>query len=41
MDNLIASNYSDGTPLHAVCSNDSTALGVTNSLVGAGFEKMP
>lgn len=42
MDNLIASNYSDGTPLHAVlCSNDSTALGVTNSLVGAGFEEMP
>jgi putative multiple sugar transport system substrate-binding protein len=42
MDNLIASNYSDGTPLHAViCSNDSTALGVTNSLINAGFEKMP
>ena len=42
MDNLIAANYSDGTPLHAVlCSNDSTALGVTNSLVNAGFEDMP
>jgi len=23
------------------CSNDSTALGVTNSLVGAGFEDFP
>ncbi len=40
MDNLIAANYSDGTPLHAVlCSNDSTALGVTNALINAGFEK--
>ena len=30
----------DGRPLHAVlCSNDSTALGVTNSLLGAGFTK--
>ncbi len=39
MDNLIAANYSDGTPLHAVlCSNDSTALGVTNALINAGFE---
>lgn len=38
MDNLIAANYSDGTPPDAVlCSNDSTALGVTNALVGAGF----
>jgi len=42
MDNLIAANYSDGTKLHAVlCSNDSTALGVTNSLVNAGFEEFP
>lgn len=42
MDNLIAAHYSDGTKLHAVlCSNDSTALGVTNSLVGAGFEEFP
>jgi putative multiple sugar transport system substrate-binding protein len=40
MDNLIAAHYSDGRPLHAVlCSNDSTALGVTNSLLGAGFTK--
>lgn len=40
MDNLIAANYSDGTPLHAVlASNDSTALGVTNALINAGFEK--
>lgn len=39
MDNLIAAHYSTGRPLHAVlCSNDSTALGVTNSLVGAGFD---
>jgi len=39
MDNLIAANYSDGTPLHAVlCSNDSTALGATNALINAGFE---
>ena len=34
MDAILASYYSDGTPLDAVlCSNDSTALGVTNSLV--------
>ena len=34
MDALLATFYSDGTPLDAVlCSNDSTALGVTNSLV--------
>ncbi len=40
MDNLIAANYSDGTKLDAVmCSNDSTALGVTNALIGAGFDK--
>lgn len=42
MDNLIAAHYSDGRRLHAVlCSNDSTALGVTNSLIGAGFEDFP
>ncbi|MFW6035311.1 MAG: multiple monosaccharide ABC transporter substrate-binding protein [Halothermotrichaceae bacterium] len=40
MDNLIASNYSADQKLDAVlCSNDSTALGVTNSLKGAGFTK--
>ncbi|QTL99234.1 substrate-binding domain-containing protein [Iocasia frigidifontis] len=40
MDNLIAAHYSAGQELDAVlCSNDSTALGVTNSLLGAGFEK--
>lgn len=41
MDNLIAAHYSDGeTKLDAVlCSNDSTALGVTNALIGAGFDK--
>ncbi len=39
MDNLIAAHYSDGRKLDAVlCSNDSTALGVTNSLINAGFE---
>ncbi|MDI9441806.1 MAG: sugar ABC transporter substrate-binding protein [Firmicutes bacterium] len=39
MDNLIAAHYSDGTPLHAVlCSNDSTAIGVTNALINAGFD---
>ncbi|WP_026505039.1 multiple monosaccharide ABC transporter substrate-binding protein [Butyrivibrio sp. NC3005] len=33
MDAIISSNYADGTKLDAVlCSNDSTALGVTNSL---------
>ncbi len=33
MDTIIAANYADGTKLDAVlCSNDSTALGVTNSL---------
>ena len=32
-DAIIASNYADGTKIDAVlCSNDSTALGVTNSL---------
>ena len=40
MENLISmNNYSPtGTPLHAVmCSNDSTAQGVTTALVNAGF----
>ena len=33
MEAIIAANYADGTVLHAVlCSNDSTALGVTNAL---------
>jgi len=42
MDNLIAANYSDGKKLHAVlCPNDSTALGVINSLTGAGFDEYP
>ena len=39
MENLIAAFYADGTPLDAVlCSNDSTAQGATNGLIGAGFE---
>lgn len=41
MENLITSNgYGpDGTPLHAVmCSNDSTAQGVTTALVNAGYD---
>ncbi|MBP5222216.1 MAG: substrate-binding domain-containing protein, partial [Lachnospiraceae bacterium] len=33
MDAIISANYADGTKLDAVlCSNDSTALGVTNAL---------
>ena len=33
MDAIIAANYADGTVLDAcLCSNDSTALGVANSL---------
>ncbi|MEE3493618.1 MAG: multiple monosaccharide ABC transporter substrate-binding protein [Butyrivibrio sp.] len=33
MDAIVSANYADGTKLDAVlCSNDSTALGVTNSL---------
>ena len=36
MDAIIASNYGDGTKLDAVlCSNDSTALGVTNALAAS------
>ena len=44
MDNILTANYSDGTKLDvALCSNDSTALGVTNSLVSFGIaaEDMP
>lgn len=38
MDNLIAGNYADGTPLDVVLSpNDSLALGIANSLTAAGF----
>ncbi len=33
MENILSSNYSDGTTLHiALCSNDSTALGVETAL---------
>jgi len=44
MDTILSSYYSDaltgGTKLDiCLCSNDSTALGVTNSLVAAGFTK--
>ncbi len=44
MDNILSAYYSDaltgGTKLDiCLCSNDSTALGVTNSLVAAGFTK--
>lgn len=36
MDTIIAGNYSDGTTLDAVlCSNDSTSLGVANSLAAS------
>ncbi|HPF86942.1 MAG TPA: sugar ABC transporter substrate-binding protein [Candidatus Limiplasma sp.] len=39
MDNLIAAYYTGDTKLDMVlCSNDSTALGVTNSLIAAGFD---
>jgi|GEM_PF-73502 len=39
MESLLASYYSDGTKLDAVlCSNDTTALGVENSLEAAGYE---
>ena len=35
-ENILASNYADGTPLHAVlASNDSTALGVENALAAS------
>ncbi len=42
MDNLIAAFYTSGAKLDAVlCSNDSTALGATNSLLAVGFEPFP
>ncbi|MDO5455947.1 MAG: sugar ABC transporter substrate-binding protein [Eubacteriales bacterium] len=35
-ENILSSNYADGTPLHAVlASNDSTALGVENALASS------
>jgi putative multiple sugar transport system substrate-binding protein len=38
MDNLLTAYYADGTKLDLVLSpNDSLALGVTNSLIAAGF----
>lgn len=42
MDNLIAAFYTGGAKLDAVlCSNDSTALGATNSLIMAGIDPFP
>ena len=44
MDAILTANYADGTTLDVcLCSNDSTALGVTNSLINFGFtaENMP
>ncbi len=42
MDTIISSNYSDGTKLDAVlCSNDSTALGVENSLAASYTGEYP
>lgn len=39
MENLISAHYSDDVKLDAVlCSNDSTAQGVTTALQGAGFD---
>ncbi len=39
MENLITAYYADGTKLDAVLSsNDSVANGITNALVGSGFE---
>lgn len=41
-DNIITANYATGAKLDAVCcSNDSTAMGVINALVNAGFEEFP
>lgn len=38
MDNLLTAYYADGThPDMVLCSNDSTAQGVVNSLLSAGF----
>lgn len=42
MDAIISSNYNDGTKLDAVlCSNDSTAQGVTNAIETAGWSTFP
>lgn len=42
MDTIISGNYSDGTKLDAVlCSNDSTALGVENSLASSYTGEYP
>ena len=42
MDAIISSNYNDGTKLDAVlCSNDSTAQGVTNAIDAAGMDAFP
>lgn len=42
MDSLIAAYYASGTRLDAVaCFSDAVALGVSNSLTAAGFEKFP
>ena len=42
MDNLLSAYYADGKKLDAVlCSNDSTALGVTQSLTLAGIDPFP
>ncbi len=42
MDAIISSNYNDGTKLDAVlCSNDSTANGVTNAIDSAGWKEYP
>ncbi|NMD38385.1 MAG: sugar ABC transporter substrate-binding protein [Christensenellaceae bacterium] len=39
MENIISSNYTGDTKLDVVlCSNDSTANGATNGLLGAGFQ---
>ena len=41
-EDILASNYADGTVLDAwLCSNDSTALGVTNALEANYTEKWP
>jgi putative multiple sugar transport system substrate-binding protein len=42
MDAILSSNYNDGTKLDAVlCSNDSTAQGVTNAIETAGWSTFP
>ena len=42
MEAIISSNYADGTQLDAVlCSNDSTAFGVTNALVANNISPYP